>query len=144
MLRRRFDIAPLRSIILVILLTRYKRVSAGIAATRSRLRPTSIVLVGRWCGTLLHLLRNELVSRRSSARQLRAPLRFLLLYVFVSRGLVVSHASFLHRKTRVPSVHGSSVIFEITISVPGLAHVQRLERGLEGRIALTRGVTLQL
>lgn len=141
---RRFRITPLRSVFLVILITRYKSISTGIAATRPCLRPSSIVLVGRRRGTLLHLLVwNKLVPRRVPARQL-ASLR-LVLYVFVSRGLAVSHASFLHRKTGVSPVRGGPVTLQITIPVSRLADVQRrLWWGLEGWIALTRGVTLQL
>lgn len=119
--RCRFGVAPLRAVVLVILVTRYKRVSA---AARPRLRPSSIVLVGRRCGTLLHLLvRNEVVPRRAPARQL-TPLRLILLYVFVARGgLVVSHARLLRRKTGVPPVRWCSVIFQITISVPRFARI---------------------
>lgn len=118
MSRRRFRIAPLRAVFLIVLVTRYKSISTGITATRSRLRPSSIVLVGRRRGTLLHLLVwNELVPRRVPARQL-APLRLVLLYVFVPRGLAVSHARLLHRKTGISLVRGGPVTLQITIPVP--------------------------
>lgn len=154
MSRRRFGVAPLRAvlIILVVLVTRYNRVSTGITSARQRLRPSSIVLVGRRCGTLLHLLlRNEFVPGRGNPARQPVPLVLLLLLllrILVLQGLAVSHARFLHRKTGVSpvSTDGGTVILQVTIPIPRSANVvqRRFCRCLEGRIALTRGVQLQL